>query len=250
MSTPNRAATAVDGGTQIRALLFDVFGTVVDWRSGVMREAARFLERYAPGADPARFTDAWRGRYEPAMDEVRSGRRPFVPLDALHRESLTALLPDFGISPGQIAPRELDALTLAWHRLPPWPDSRQGLQRLQARFIVAAMSNANVRLIVDMARHAGLAWDAVLGAEVAQAYKPSPQSYGRAMEMLDLQPGEICMVAAHNYDLAAARTHGMLTAFVCRPIEYGPGQGTDLAPAQDWDFIAPDLMALATQMGA
>jgi 2-haloacid dehalogenase len=234
----------------LKALLFDTFGTVVDWRNGITREAALFLARHGSEADAAEFADAWRSRYQPAMDEVRNGRRPFVPLDVLHRESLFTILPDFGISLDQVAAAELDALNLAWHRLDPWPDSVEGLRRLKERFIIASMSNANIRLIVDMARHAGLPWDAILGAEVAQAYKPSPETYLRAIEILGLQPEEICMVAAHNYDLAAARECRIKTAFVHRTTEYGPQQTTDLQPSQDWDFVAGDLLSLATQLDA
>ena len=196
----------------IQALVFDIFGTIVDWRSGVARESAAFLARYAPGADPATFADAWRRRYSPAMEEVRSGRRPFVRLDVLHRENLEAVLPEFGIDAAAISPSELDALNLAWHRLDPWPDSVPGLTRLKRRFIVAPLSNGNIRLMLDLAKRAGLPWDAILGAEVAQAYKPSPQAYLGAVETLMLRPEQVCLVAAHNNDLAAATlwaSHGI-----------------------------------------
>ena len=171
----------------VQALVFDVFGTVVDWRSGVARESAAFLARYAPGADPAAFADAWRRRYQPAMEEIRSGRRPFARLDVLHRENLEALLPEFGIDPASVPPSELDALNLAWHRLDPWPDSVPGLTRLKRRFIIAPLSNGNIRLMLDMAKRAGLPWDAILGAELAQAYKPSPEAYLRTAEALMLR---------------------------------------------------------------
>ena len=234
----------------VRAVLFDVFGTVVDWRSGVAREAAPFLARHAPAAvDAGAFADAWRARYQPAMEEVRSGRRPFVRLDVLHRENLVAVLPDFGIDPSAIATAELDELNLAWHRLDPWPDAVAGLSRLRARYIIAPLSNGNIRLMLDMAKRSGLPWDAILGAEVAQAYKTSPEAYVRTAEILALQPAEICLVAAHNNDLAAARSCGLQTAFVFRPNENGPGR-TPPPPSQAWDVIAHDFGELAAALGA
>ena len=231
----------------LQALVFDVFGTVVDWRSGVTRESAAFLARYAPGADPAAFADAWRRRYQPAMEEIRSGR-PFARLDVLHRENLEAMLPEFGIDPASVPPSELDALNLAWRRLDPWPDSVPGLTRLKRRFIIAPLSNGNIRLMLDMAKRAGLPWDAILGAELAQAYKPSPQAYLRNVEALMLPPDQVGMVAAHNSDLAAARNCGLRTAFIPRPREHGPGQTIDLRPEEHWDIVAGDLMDLANQL--
>jgi 2-haloacid dehalogenase len=233
----------------VQALVFDVFGTVVDWRSGVARESAPFLARYAPRADPAAFADAWRRRYSPAMEEVLSGRRPFARLDVLHRENLEALLPEFGIDPVSVPPEELDALNLAWHRLDPWPDSVPGLTRLKPRFIIAPLSNGNIRLMLDMAKRAALPWDAILGAELAQAYKPSPEAYLRTVEALMLQPGQVCLVAAHNSDLAAARRCGLRTAFIPRPMEHGPEQTSDLGPEEDWDIVASDLEDLTNQLG-
>src|SRR6478672_10927958 len=170
----------------VQAIVFDVFGTVVDWRGGVARESAAFLARYAPGVDPVAFADAWRRRYSPAMEEVRSGRRPFVRLDLLHRENLEAVLPEFGLDPSVIPPCELDALNLAWRRLDPWPDSVPGLSRLKRRFIIAPLSNGNIRLMLDLAKRASLPWDAILGAEIAQAYKPRPEAYLRTAETLML----------------------------------------------------------------
>ena len=233
----------------VQALVFDVFGTVVDWRSGVARESAPFLARYAPRADPAGFADAWRRRYSPAMEEVRSGRRPFARLDVLHRENLAALLPEFGIDPASVPLAELDALNLAWHRLDPWPDSVPGLTRLKPRFIIAPLSNGNIRLMLDMAKRACLPWDAILGAELAQAYKPSPDAYLRNTEALMLKPEQVCLVAAHNGDLAAARGCGLRTAFIPRPTEHGPDQTSDLGPEEDWDIIASDLVDLADRLG-
>jgi len=234
----------------VRALVFDVFGTVVDWRSGVAREAAPFLARHAQGAaEPGAFADAWRRRYQPAMEEVRSGRRPFTRLDVLHRENLDGVLPEFGIDPAVVPPAELDELNLAWHRLDAWPDAVAGLTRLKSRYIIAPLSNGNVILMIDMAKRAGLPWDAILGAEVAQAYKPAAQAYLRTAEILALRPDEICLVAAHNNDLAAARKCGLRTAFVFRPNESGPKR-TPPGPDQDWDAIVHDFGELASTFGA
>ena len=235
----------------IRALGFDVFGTVVDWRGGVARDAAPFLKRHGKAdADPLAFADAWRRQYQPAMERVRTGGRGFVPLDVLHRENLDIILPDFGIDPAHVPAAELDELNLAWHRLDPWPDVVAGLTRLKSRFIIVTLSNGNVRLMVDMARRAGLPWDAILGAEPTRAYKPSPEAYLGTAAMLGLRPDELCLVAAHNSDLAAARDCGLKTAFVVRPRDQGLGQHTDLTPEQDWEFSANDFCDLADQLGA
>ena len=229
-----------------RALVFDVFGTVVDWRTGVARDAAPFLGRHrATPADPFAFADAWRAGYQPAMEEVRSGRRPFTRLDVLHRENLNAILPKFGVDPAIVPASELDELNLAWHRLDPWPDSVAGLTRLKAGFVVAPLSNGNIVLLLNMAKRAGLSWDAILGAEVVQAYKPTPEAYLRTADVLAMRPDQVCLVAAHNSDLAAARMCGFRTAFVERPSEHGPGQTSDLRAEQAWDVSAPDFVALA-----
>jgi 2-haloacid dehalogenase len=233
-----------------RALLFDVFGTVVDWRRGVAREAAPFLSQHAAGAvDPLAFADVWRAAYQPSMEEVRSGRRPFVRLDVLHRENLESALIEFGIDYARIPRSELDELNLAWHRLDPWPDVVDGLTRLKGGFIIAPLSNGNISLLLDIAKRAGLLWDAILGAEVVQAYKPMPEAYLRTAEVLALRPEQVCLVAAHNSDLAAARNCGLRTAFVARPTEHGSAQTTDLGPEQDWDFMAADFVALAEALG-
>ena len=234
---------------KIQALVFDVFGTVVDWRTGIAREAASFLARHAPAADPYAFADAWRDRYSPSMEEVRSGRRPFTRLDVLHRENLASILPSFGLDPASVPVAELDMLNLAWHRLDPWPDSVPGLGRLKRRFIIAPLSNGNIRLMIDMAKRAGLPWDAILGAEVAQAYKPAAEAYLRTADVLMLKPEQICLVAAHNGDLAAARRCGLRTAFIARPTEHGPSQTTDLAPTERWDVVAANMEDLADQLG-
>ena len=233
----------------VRALLFDVFGTVVDWRSGVAREATPFLRRRgAESVDPLAFADAWRASYQPAMEQVRSGRRRFTPLDVLHRENLEAILPDFGIDPATVPASELNELNLAWHRLDPWPDAVAGLTRLKTSFIIATLSNGNIALMLDMAKRAGLPWDAILGAEVVQAYKPMPEAYLRTADVLAMRPEQICLVAAHNGDLAAARKCGLRTAFIPRPAEHGPNQTTDLRPDQEWDVVAANFGALAEKL--
>lgn len=233
----------------IKALLFDVFGTVVDWRGGVARDVGPFLSRHNMAVDATEFADAWRREYSPAMEEIRSGRRSFVRLDVLHKENLVKVLRSFGIDADSVTAAELDELNLAWHRLDPWPDSLEGLLRLKRQFIIAPLSNGNIRLMVDMAKRAALPWDAILGAEVVRAYKPSPQVYAETAEILGFSPAETCMVAAHNGDLAAARQCGLKTAFVLRPVEHGPDQQSDLRAEQPWDYEAADLNDLATQLG-
>ena len=236
--------------TSLKALVFDVFGTVVDWREGVARDLAAFLQRHGVAAiDVHALADAWRRRYQPAMEECRSGRRPFTRLDVLHRENLDAVLADHGVDLHSIDVAEVDELNRAWHRLDPWPDSVPGLLRMKARYIIAPLSNGNVALLLNMAKRAGLPWDAILGAEVAGAYKPRPEAYLRTANILGLRPQEVCLVAAHNGDLEAARACGLATAFVLRATEHGPAQTTDLAPSEEWDFVAPDFRGLATQLG-
>ena len=234
----------------VKALVFDVFGTVVDWRGGVARDAAPFLRRHGAGAvDPADFADAWRRRYQPAMEAVRNGSRPFVRLDVLHRENLQAVLPEFGIDPASVPAGELDSLNLSWHRLDPWPDVVAGLTRLRRRFVIAPVSNGNIALMLDLARRSNLPWDAILGAEVTGAYKPAPEAYLRTAEILAMASAELCMVAAHNADLSAARACGLRTAFIPRPREHGPDQTTDLVADQDWDVAAEHFEALAERLG-
>lgn len=234
----------------VKALVFDVFGTVVDWRSGVARDARTFLARHGYGGiDAHAFADAWRKRYQPAMEEVRSGRRPFTRLDVLHRENLDGVLRDHGIDPAGIAAEELEWLNRAWHRLDPWPDTIPGLIRLRARHFLAPLSNGNILLLANMAKRAGLPWDAVLGAEAAQAYKPQREAYTRTAEILALRPDQVVLVAAHNGDLAAARQAGLKTAFVLRPAEHGPGQSTDTRAEADWEVVANSFEELADRLG-
>lgn len=233
----------------VKALVFDVFGTVVDWRGSVIREAGPFLARHGGSAgDAERFAVAWRGRYNPAMEEVRSGRRPFARLDQLHREELERILPDFGVEPGRVPEAELKAFNEAWHRLDPWPDVVAGLTRLKRGFIIGPLSNGNIALLLNMAKHGGLPWDAILGAELAQAYKPQPEAYLRTADILGLAPGEVCLVAAHNSDLAAARRCGLRTAYVIRPLENGPPP-RPIPPDQDWDVVCEGFGDLADRLG-
>lgn len=235
---------------ELRAVVFDVFGTVVDWREGVARELRAFFDRHgARGADAYAAADAWRRRYQPAMEECRSGRRPFTRLDVLHRENLDAVLSECGLDPGGIAAEALDGLNRAWHRLDPWPDAVEGLKRLKTRYVIAPLSNGNVALLLNMAKRAGLPWDAILGAEVAGAYKPQPEAYLRTADILGLSPGELCLVAAHNNDLAAARACRLRTAFVPRVREHGPKQVSDLKPDGPWDVVAADFVELAARLG-
>jgi 2-haloacid dehalogenase len=232
---------------EIQALTFDVFGTVVDWRSGIAREARAILGPGGPERDWEAFADRWRALYQPAMEAVRSGRRPWTRLDDLHRENLRTVLDEFGLAGRSEA--DIERLNRAWHRLDPWPDAVAGLARLKRRFILATLSNGNVALMVDMARRAGLPWDAILGAEVARAYKPMPEAYLRTADCLGLAPARCLMVAAHNGDLLAAGACGFRTAFVARPTEHGPGQTTDLCPERAFDVIAADFLDLADQLG-
>jgi len=235
---------------RVRALVFDVFGTVVDWREGIARDAAPFLARHGgPGLDPRAFADAWRKRYQPAMEECRAGRRPFTRLDVLHRENLENVLRDNGLDPARIGEAELDAMNRAWHRLDPWPEAVAGLTRLRRRYVLAPLSNGNVALLLNMAKRAAIPWDAILGAEVAGAYKPQPEAYLRTAEILGIRPDELCLVAAHNGDLRAARKAGLATAFVVRRAEHGPDQATDLGPDEAWDVVAADFQDLAHKLG-
>jgi 2-haloacid dehalogenase len=232
----------------VKALTFDVFGTVVDWRSGIIREGETLARaRGIAHVNWSEFADAWRGLYQPMMERVRSGEHPWTKLDDLHRTSLERLLGEFRID--GLGEAEVDHLNRAWHRLDPWPDAVEGLTRLKRRFILATLSNGNVALIVNMARRAGLPWDAVLGAEVVQRYKPQPEAYLRTAELLGLRPGECVMVAAHNGDLVAASSCGFRTAFVPRPTEYGPGQTKDLTAEHSFDVVATDFVDLARQLG-
>ena len=231
----------------VQALLFDVFGTVVDWRSSLIDDLARFGAGKGVKADWAAFADDWRGLYQPAMDEVRTGRRTWTILNVLHRESLDKLLVKYALT--GLSEADKDHVNKVWHRLKPWPDTVEGLRRLKSRYIIGTLSNGNVGLLTRMAKHAGLPWDVVLGAETARAYKPLPQAYLASAELLNLAPSQVMLVAAHNGDLAAAAECGLRTAFVARPAEYGPHQKRDFKADRDWDVVTDSFTSLAKAMG-
>ena len=230
---------------EIKALLFDVFGTLVDWRSSIMREAHTILSPLGVTLDSEAFADAWRDQYQPAMDAVRSGQLPFSKLDLLHRLNLDAILPRFGL--GRLDEATRVNLNLAWHRLDAWPDTTAGLARLRTRFRIAPCSNGNISIMVDLARRNGFHWDAILGAELARDYKPQPVVYLSSAAAFDCGPEETMMVAAHSYDLAAAAALGFRTAFIARPDEFGPGKGEHRASVPV-DFSAESLTGLADQL--
>jgi 2-haloacid dehalogenase len=232
--------------TSIRAMFFDVFGTLVDWRTGVAREADRALRPLGYTLDWSRFADAWRAEYQPGMEEVRAGRIPFSKLDLLHRRNLERFMPRFGLT--DLSESVRHELTLAWHRLDAWPDVPAALKRLQKKFLLAPVSNGNISLMVDLARRNGFPWDAILGAEIAGDYKPKSRVYFAACEAFDLDPAQCMMVAAHSNDLSAAAACGLLTAHIARPGEYGPGTGERVATVPV-DFAAADLADLAGKLG-
>jgi 2-haloacid dehalogenase len=230
-----------------KALLFDVFGTVVDWRGSIARHIDALAAKRGWSVGGNDFAVAWRKRYQPSMERIRSGGRGFVKLDILHRENLEEVLEEFSIS--DLSEAEKAELNTVWHRLAPWPDVVGGLNRMKSRHILATCSNGNISLMVNMAKNQGLPWDMVLGAEVTESYKPMRQCYLGSAEALDLDPGECCMVAAHNEDLAAAQSFGLMTAYVERPAEYKDDGGPYPATG-DWDFVARDFIELAAQLDA
>jgi len=229
-----------------KALLFDVFGTLVDWRSSIARESEQVLKPLGVTADWLAFADAWRGEYQGAMDQVRDGHIPFCKLDVLHRRNLDLVMPRFNIS--GIAENALQYLNLAWHRLDAWPDVAPGMSRLRRRHLLAPCSNGNISLMVDLARRNGIHWDAILGSEIAGDYKPKPRVYLTSCAAFDLAPGECMMVAAHSTDLQHAAACGLRTAHIARPNEHGPGKG-EPAPKVPVDYAAASLEDLAKQLG-
>jgi 2-haloacid dehalogenase len=244
MTTNMQAQPATAG---VKALVFDTFGTVVDWRSSVAAEVAALAKQKGLAVDGARFADAWRAGYGPSMNRVRSGELPWTRLDALHRMTLDRILVEFkmeGLSEGEKA-----SLNRAWHRLRPWPDAVSGLTRLKKKFTIAPLSNGNISLMTDLAKHGGLPWDVILGAELVRHYKPDREVYQSAADILDLQPAEVMMVAAHLGDLRAAKSVGLKTAFVTRPFEFGPTGKPDLAADASVDVSATDFIDLARQLG-
>ena len=229
-----------------QALLFDVFGTLTDWRSSIAREAKTILAPLGHTLDWLAFADAWRGEYQPAMDEIRTGRAPFAKLDVLHRKNLERILPRFAIS--GLPEATARNLNLAWHRLDAWPDVAPGMVRLKTRYRLAPCSNGNISIMVDIARRNGMPWDAILGAEIAGDFKPKPRVYLASAAAFDLAPDECMMVAAHSNDLKAAAALGLATAHIARPDEYGPGTG-EPGPKVPVDYAAKSLQDLAGQLG-
>ena len=230
-----------------KALVFDVFGTVVDWRSTIIREGEALGREKNIYVDWGAFADAWRSRYAPSMDRVRRGEIPWTKLDDLHRASLEELLAEFGIE--ALSRAEKDHFNRVWHRLDPWPDAVEGLARLRQLYIIATLSNGNVALLTNMARRAGLPWDLILSAELVRHYKPDPETYLMPPLLLDLEPEQVMMVAAHVYDLRSARNNGLRTAYVPRPLEFGPGVDAE-PPDPAFDLVASDFVELADRLGA
>ena len=232
----------------VQALVFDVFGTVVDWRASIIREGQLLAARKGYEVDWGEFADRWRSGYGPAMNKVRTGELPWTRIDDLHRMILDELVVEFDLS--GMTEAELDHFNRAWHRLSPWPDTVAGLHRLKSRYIIATLSNGNVSLLTNMAKNAGLPWDAVLSAELAGHYKPDPEAYLKAADLLGLPPEQVMLVAAHPGDLRAAARTGLRTAYVIRPLERGPGRPVDRNPDGEFDYTAEDFLDLARQLGA
>ncbi|MBI5261655.1 MAG: haloacid dehalogenase type II [Bradyrhizobium sp.] len=232
----------------VKALVFDVFGTVVDWRTSLICDFTWWGQTRGIKADWTALVDGWRGVYVASMDEVRKHpERGYVILDVLHRRSLEKLVEQQAIK--GLTDADLDYLTKGWHRLQPWPDSIAGLTRLKKKFIISPLSNGNVGLLTNMAKFAGLPWDLVMSAELFEHYKPDPETYLGAARLLGLAPGEVMMVAAHNKDLRAAQSNGLKTAFVARPTEYGPLQKEDFEATGNWDIVARDFAGIADRLG-
>lgn len=230
----------------IKALTFDVFGTVVDWRSSVIRDGERLGEAKGLDVDWVAFADAWRGGYGPSMNRVRTGELPWTKIDDLHRMVLDGLLEKFGIA--GLSEEEISEFNRVWHRLDPWPDAVGGLLRLKSRYVIAPLSNGNVSLLTHMAKYGGLPWDCILSAELGRHYKPDPEAYLTAIELLSCEPHEVMMVAAHQGDLRSAARVGMKTGFVLRPLERGPDGKKDLRPDPNFDIVARDFHDLAEQL--
>lgn len=232
--------------SDVVALTFDVFGTVVDWRTSIIREGRMLSQAKGLEVDWERFADRWRAGYGPAMNQVRTGELPWMKIDQLHRRILDDLVIEFKLS--DLSEGEIDDLNRVWHRLIPWPDTVLGLGRLKSKFVLATLSNGNVSLLTNMAKNAGLPWDCVLSAELSGHYKPDAEVYEKAADLLDLPPHRIMMVAAHKGDLRAAQAVGFKAAWVPRPLEYGPGRTIDTTPDPEFDISATDFLDLAEQL--
>lgn len=232
--------------SEVKALVFDVFGTVVDYRGSIIREGELLNKQNDLHIDWGKIAVAWRSRYQPSLERVLRGEMPWMKLDEIHRRSLDEVLAEFGIT--TFTEDEKVHLNQIWHRLMPWPDSVPGLTQLRRRFTLATLSNGNMSLLVHMAKYSGLPWDCILSAELVKSYKPDPRTYQMVINLLDLSPGEIMMVASHPYDLQAAHGQGLKTAFILRPLELGPEHIPDLNPDPRFDFVASDLLDLARQL--
>ena len=231
----------------VKAMTFDTFGTVVDWRSSIIAEGQALGDAKGLSVDWVAFTDAWKTCYRPGMERVSRGEVPWTNVDDIYRAKLDDLLVEFGIT--GLTEEDIVNFNRVWHRLDPWPDSVAGLTRLKNKYVLSTLSNGNFACLVNMGKRAGLPWDCVLTAENFRHYKPDPEAYLMAIELLGVDAGEVMMVAAHNYDLRHAASHGMRTAFVRRHTEYGPGQTTDLEADGDWDVIVENIEELADAMG-
>lgn len=232
-------------GRRVRVVLFDTFGTLVDWRSGIIAALQRFAAEEGLVIDAAELADAWRAQYQPRMQEVRAGSRPYVTLDVIHTEGLLAVLDDHGIDHRGLNADRIAALVHSWHKLEAWPDVVDGLNRLRRHAVVAPLSNAHTALLVGLSRHAGMHWDLVFGSDGSRAYKPDRRAYQAPAELLGLHPAETMLVAAHNDDLDGARRAGLATAFLSRPAEFGAEQQHDLEPTDHWDLVVDDVGSVA-----
>ena len=243
------AFAQVDGPVgEVRALTFDVFGTVVDWRSSIAREGQLLAAGRDFDVNWFEFADRWRGGYGPSMNRVRNGELPWTKIDVLHRMILDELIEEYGLQ--ELTEEERVEFNYAWHRLSPWPDAVAGLNRLKTRYVIATLSNGNVALLTNMAKNAGLPWDAILSAELAERYKPNPAVYLKAADLLGLAPEQVMMVAAHPGDLRAAAATGLRTGYVPRPLERGPDRPFTPDTSGDFDVTATDFLDLARQLGA
>jgi len=229
----------------VKAILFDTFGTVVDWRGSIARMGAALARKKGiEGVDWDAFARAWRAGYVPGMARVRSGERPWTSVDTIHRERLDEILPDVGLGDA-LSPAEKDDINRFWHRLDPWPDALPGLIALKPDYLLAPLSNGSLTLLSTMAKRAGLPWDCIFSSNIFKAYKPDAAVYRGAVALLELEPHKVMMAAAHNDDLAAARSHGMRTAYINRPYEFGVDQRADVEATQDWDIVTDSITGLA-----
>ncbi len=248
LSATDKVQTIEQQEREIVVLTFDVFGTVVDWRTSVIREGEMLSQEKGFDVDWGEFADRWRGGYGPSMNRVRTGELPWTKIDVLHRMVLDELIVEYGLT--GLSEDETDRFNRVWHRLIPWPDTVRGLHRLRSQYLITTLSNGNVSLLTNMAKNAGMPWDCILSSELSGHYKPDPEVYLMAAELLSLPPNRVMMVAAHKSDLRAAQRVGLKAAFVARPFERGPGRTVDTSPEPDFDYWASDFEDLADQLGA